>query len=179
MINPMTKSILFSVVLFLFLQPHVNAQTSPQVNGDFSKGIVLINGTSFTKKSTLEDYEKVLGKAERIEKIGGKDKIFAYDKLGIALSLETNTTTVQEIYITYIFDGDKKVAKETFAGSLAINGETITNQTTHEQIGKLASVELVTVMKGFYIGKGKDLNLIVYYPEATIGQFGFSFGQLK
>lgn len=175
----MTKSILFSVALFIFTQPYLKAQTSPSVNGDFSKGIVVINGTSFTKKSPLEEYEKVLGKAERIEKVGGKDKIFAYDKLGISLSLETNTTTVQEIFITYIFDGDKKVAKETFTGALAINGESITTQTTHEQLAKLAGVDLITVMKGFYMGKGKTLNLAVYYPEATMGQFGFSFAQLK
>ena len=143
------------------------------------RALWFINNVSFAKKSTIEEYEKVLGKAERVEKIGGKDKIFAYDKLGIALSLETNTTTVQEIYITYIFHGDKKVAKETFNGTLAINGETLTTQTTSEQIAKLAGTSLVPVMKGFYMSKGGALNLIVYYPESTIGQFGFSFAQTK
>src|SRR6188768_3128961 len=167
----MNKSVLFSVVLLLLLQPHAKAQTPPSVNGDFSKGTVVINGVPFTKKSTIEEYEKVLGKAERIEKYAGKDKFFAYDKLGLSLSLEINTTTVQEIYITYIFDGDKKVAKETFTGVLAVNGESITTGTTHEQIGKLAGVDLVTVMKGFYMGKGQVLNLVVYYPESTLGQF--------
>lgn len=171
----MTKSILFSFVTFLFLQVSVNAQTSLSINGDFKKDAVVINNVPFTKKSTIEDYEKVLGKAERVEKIGGKDKIFAYDKLGISLSLEANTTTVQEIYITYIFDGDKKVAKETFTGTLAINGEPLTTQTTSEQIGKLAGINLVSVMKGLYMSKGNAINLIVYYPESTLGQFGFGF----
>lgn len=171
----MTKSILFSFVTFLFLQVSVNAQTSISINGDFKKDAVVINNVPFTKKSTIEDYEKVLGKAERVEKIGGKDKIFAYDKLGISLSLEANTTTVQEIYITYIFDGDKKVAKETFTGTLAINGEPLTTQTTSEQIGKLAGINLVSVMKGLYMSKGNAINLIVYYPESTLGQFGFGF----
>ncbi|MBA4057204.1 MAG: hypothetical protein C0490_21000 [Marivirga sp.] len=175
----MIKSILFSVVMFLFLFISVSAQTSPSVNGDFKKGVVIINDMPFTKKSTIEEYEKVLGKAERIEKIGGKDKIFAYDKLGISLSLEANTTTVQEIYITYVFDGDKKVAKETFTGTLAINGDPLSTLTTHEQIGKLAGVNLVAIMKGLYMSKGGTLNLIVYYPESTMGQFGFSFAQTK
>jgi hypothetical protein len=173
----MAKTILLSVVMFFFLQINVNGQTSPNVNGDFKKNVVIINNVPFTKKSTVEDYEKVLGKAERVEKIGGKDKIFAYDKLGIALSLEPNTTTVQEIYITYIFDGDKKVAKETFTGTLAINGEPINTQSTSEQIGKLAGISLVSVMKGLYMSKGETINLIVYYPESTLGQFGFSFAK--
>lgn len=173
----MTRSILFSVTMFFLLQLNANAQTSPGVNGDFKKGVVIINEVPFTKRSSIEEYEKVLGKAERIEKVGGKDKIFAYDKLGIALSLEANTTTVQEIYITYIFDGDKKVAKETFTGTLAINGEPLDIQTTKEQIEKVAGVELVSIMKGFYMSKGGALNLIVYYPQSTIGQFGFSFGK--
>ena len=175
----MLKSILFAVALFLFLQPSVNAQTSLNVNSDFTKNAVIINGVTFTKKSTLEEYEKVLGKAERIEKYAGKDKFFAYDKLGIAFSLEINTTTVQEIYITYISDDDKKFAKGAFTGTLAINGQTITTQTTHEEIGKLSGAELVTVMKGFYIGKGKGLNLVAYYPESTLGQFALSFAELK
>ncbi len=175
----MIKSILFSVVMFFFIQINVNAQTSLNVNGDFKKEVVVINNVPFTKKSTIDEYEKVLGKAERVEKIGGKDKIFAYDKLGISLSLETNTTTVQEIYITYIFDGDKKVAKETFSGTLAINGEPVSSQVTSEQIGKLAGINLVSIMKGLYMSKGGTINLIVYYPESRLGQFGFSFAQMK
>ena len=118
----MKKSVLLSVALFLLLQINTAAQTAVSVNGDFKNGAVVINGVSFTKKSTLEEYEKVLGKAERIERIGNKDKIFAYDKLGIALSLENNSTRVEEIYITYIFDGDKKVAKEAFTGIIASKG---------------------------------------------------------
>lgn len=173
----MTRSILFSFAIFFFLQLTVNAQTSPSVNGDFKKGVVVINNVMFTQKSTIEEYEKVLGKAERVEKIGGKDKIFAYDKAGISLSLAANTTTVQEIYITYVFDGDKKVAKETFTGTLSINGEPINTQSTSEQIGKLSGVDLISVMKGFYMSKGGALNLIVYYPETTLGQFGFSFAK--
>ncbi|MCZ8214920.1 MAG: hypothetical protein O9262_01710 [Cyclobacteriaceae bacterium] len=173
----MTKSILISVVLFFFSQINTNAQTSLNINSDFKKGVVIINDVAFTKKSSIEDYEKVLGKAERIEKVGGKEKIFAYDKLGISLSLEANTTTVQEIYITYIFDGDKKVAKEAFTGNLAINSEPLTTQTTSEQIGKLAGISLLPVMKGLYMSKGGTINLIVYYPESTLGQFGFSFSK--
>ena len=175
----MTKSILFSLLIFLLLQVSLKAQTLPSVNGDFDKNVLVINNVTFDKNSTIEDYEKVLGKAERIEKIAGKDKIFAYDKLGIALNLKANTNIVQEIYITYIFDGDKKVAKETFQGTLSINGKAINTQTTSEQLGKQANTELITAMKGLYMSKGKTLNLVVYYPESTIGQFGFSFSEVK
>lgn len=170
----MMKKILLSVY-FLFLCTVLYAQASLSVNGDFDNEAVVINNTAFTKKSTIEDYEKILGKAERIEKIAGKDKIFAYDKWGISLSLETNTNLIQEIYITYVYDGDKKVAKEKFTGTLALNGETITQETTSEQIGKMSGLTLVSVMKGLYMGKGKAISLIVYYPDTAMGQFGFSF----
>lgn len=85
---------------------------------------------------------------------------------------------MQEVYITYVYDGDKRVAKETFTGSLAINGKPLTTETTSEEVAKLADVELVTVMKGFYMGKGDGMLLMAYYPQSAIGQFGFSFAKM-
>lgn len=171
----MTKSILLSFLILLLFHVHVNAQTSPSVNVDVVKNVIIINNVTFTKTSSIADYEKVLGKAERIEKIAGKDKIFAYDKLGISFSLKTNTDIVQEVYITYVYDGDKKVAKEEFKGQLSINGKEINNKTTADEISKESKIDLVMSMKGLYMGKGKALLLIAYYPETTLGQFGVSF----
>jgi hypothetical protein len=170
----MIKSILFFFI-FLSFQINVSAQISPTVNVDVVKNVIIINNITFTKNSSIADYEKVLGKAERIEKVAGKDKIFAYDKLGISFSLKMNTDIVQDVYITYLYDGDKKVAKEEYKGKLSINDKEISNKTTADEISKLSKIDLVMSMKGLYIGKGKSLLLMVYYPETTIGQFGVSF----
>ncbi|MGZ5245341.1 MAG: DUF7738 domain-containing protein, partial [Bacteroidia bacterium] len=116
---------------------------------------------------------------ERIEKIAGQDRVFAYDKLGISLMLNPITKAVENINITYIFDGDKKVAKESFIGKLSINSQEITTQTTHEQIGKLVNTTLLKVMKGYYMSKRELMNLVLYYPETTLGQISFSFEEIK
>lgn len=165
------------LLLSLFALVCVCAVASAQinVNADFTKQEIVINGVAFTKSATLEDYEKVLGKAERIEKIGGKDKIFAYDKSGISLSLKANTNIVQEVYITYIYDNDKKVAKERFAGSLSLNGKAITDKTAKDEVAKLSGLDLKAAMTGLYMGRGKELSLTVYYPETSIGQIAISF----
>ncbi|MBL0745013.1 DUF7738 domain-containing protein [Chryseolinea lacunae] len=167
------KKFLLSLLVLVCVGTVASAQIN--LNADFTKQEIVINGVAFTKASTLEDYEKVLGKAERIEKIGGKDKIFAYDKSGISLSLKTNTNVVQEVYITYIYDNDKKVAKERFAGSLSLNGKTITDKTVKDDVAKLSGLDLKAAMTGLYLGRGKELSLTVYYPEATIGQIAVSF----
>jgi hypothetical protein len=170
MIKSILTFLLIALVLFC-----AHAQTAPVVNADFTKGVLIINNTTFTGNSTVEDYQKVLGKGDRLEKKAGADKVFAYDSMGIALSLKTNTNIVQEVHITYIFDGDKNVAKGAFKGSLSINGTPVTNATTTEQIATQSGLELRTAMKGLYLAKGKLMNLVVYYSESTIAQIGFGF----
>lgn len=174
----MTK--LLNVFLLVILcHFHVIAQVTPTINADFNKGLITINDVTFTKNSTVADYEKVLGKPERIEKIAGQDRVFAYDKLGIALMVNPSTKGVEDINITYIYDGDKKVAKEAFKGKLSINGQEIKTQTTSEEIGKLVNTTLLKVMKGYYMSKRELMNLVLYYPETTLGQISFSFAEIK
>jgi hypothetical protein len=167
----------FMLTLFSFLIVYtLGAQTSVStVNADFVKNVIQINGVSFTNTSTLADYEKVLGKAERVEKVAGKDKYYAYDALGLSLVLKANTNLVQEVYVTYVFDGDRKVAKGTYQGKLLVNSTNISTKTSHDEISKITKLDLKMVMKGLYMGQGKGLALMVYYPEATIAQLAFSF----
>lgn len=167
------KKLFLSLLVLVCICTATFAQIN--VNADFIKQEIVINNVTLTKNSTLADYEKILGKAERVEKIGGKDKIFAYDKSGISLSLKVNTNIVQEIYITYIYDNDKKVAKERFTGSLSFNGTTITDKTGKDEVAKNSGLDLKAAMTGLYLGRGKELSLTVYYPETTIGQIALSF----
>jgi hypothetical protein len=154
------------------------AQTTPlRIDSNVDKGSITINTTTFHAKSTLEAYEKVLGKATRIEKVAGKDKIFAYDALGIALSLKANTNLVQEVYLTYFDDGDKRTARSTYSGTLQINGKVINTTDDHEKIMHLAGIQQVMDMDNLYMGKNNTQSfiLMLYYPETTLGQVGFSF----
>lgn len=173
------KKILLIAFSFITMSLSVFAQDTLKINSDFTSESLTINNTTFTKKSTLADYEKVLGKADRIEKVAGKDKFFVYDKLGISIILNTNTNIIDNVIIAYIFDDDRKVAKESFKGTLAINGTTITNQTMYEEIEKLSTIKLLKIMTGFYIGKGKIMHLMVYYIEKNLGQLTFSFEKIK
>ncbi len=173
--NDMMTKLIIPVLCIMACSSITNAQISLSLNGDFEKGVLRINNANFTSQSTINDYQQVLGKPERIEKIGGTDRVFAYDKSGISLFLTPNSNIVLDVYITFIYDGDKKIAKEKFEGRLAINGTELNSQTTPEQIGKLVNAELKVAMKGLYMTKGKLLSLVVYYPESTIGQFAFGF----
>lgn len=145
------------------------------VTADYSKQILTINGTPFTNQSTLADYEKVLGKAERVEKIGGKDKIFAYDASGISLSLKAGTNVVQEIFITYVSDGDRKVARGKFAGTIKVNGGVVEETTKSDDVAKTTGLDMKTIMPGYFIAQSQSMFFMIYYKDGKLSQLGFSF----
>jgi len=163
-----------SALLFIAFQINVMAQTPLIINGDFTKNTLVINNVSFTKTSTIEDYENVLGKADIIDKVAGRDKVFGYNKLGIMLILRYNANTVQEIYINYTYEEDKKEVKD-FKGKLSLNGIEVTDKSTLEEIAKNTGLKLEMPEKEFYIAKGKSLSLSFDYIDATIGVFLFTF----
>ena len=171
----MTKAIFLQLLILVLLQPLVKAQGTITINIDVANGTLVINSTSFGLNSTREEYEKVLGKPERIEKVIDKDKILAYDKAGISLALQTGTNKVQEVYITYIADDDKKAATGTFKGNLEMNGKPVTTQTTAKEIEKLVAQKMETSMPSLFTCKNKGMILLLYYPEKTMGQLGVSF----
>lgn len=144
---------------------------------------IAINETVFAEGSTLEDYEKVLGRPARIMQKRGADQYFAYDELGIALSVKEETYVVNQLYLTYLYDGDAKVAREVFKGSLTVNEVPVDASISAQAMSKLAGVALVEVMNGYFLTPKRPLNLMLYYPQegsfTSLKQLGLTFSVMK
>jgi hypothetical protein len=179
----MKRYLLLSCLAFLLVQFTLHAQSPLKVNVDLVKNAITIGNVLFTEGSTIEDYEKLLGKADRIEQKKGMDQYFVYDKLGISLSLlDDDSGIVSEIFFTYLYDGDIKIAKEAYKGTLSVNSQVVSGRTTHKEMAKLTKVELVEVMNGYFITPKRTLNILMYYPEGSykeLKQYAFSFASAK
>ncbi|WP_040396977.1 DUF7738 domain-containing protein [Cesiribacter andamanensis] len=144
-----------------------------------AKNTISINESTFTQYSTIEDYERLLGKADRILQKRGLDHYFAYDQLGIALVLKKDSDVVGEVLITYLNDGDGKIAKEAYRGMLLVNNQPVEPGLSPKEIGMRYKLELVEVMNGFFLTPMQQLNLLFYYPQdvphTRIKQFGVRF----
>ncbi|WP_224999456.1 hypothetical protein [Cesiribacter sp. SM1] len=179
----MKRYFLLLCLAIMLGQFSARAQAPLKVNVDLVKSTITIGNVLFTASSTIEDYEKLLGKADRIEQKRGIDQYFVYDKLGISLSLlDDDSGIVSEIFFTYLYDGDIKIAKEVYKGTLAVNNQVVSGRTTHQEMAKLAKIELVEVMNGYFITPKRSLNILMYYPEGSykeLKQYAFSFASAK
>lgn len=179
----MKKLFVLVCLCVLIFQADSFAQKQHRINIDMVKNIISINGVLFTDSSTIEDYERLLGRAERIVQKRGADQFYAYDKLGISLSLQEETLIVNEIFITYLQDGDEKAAKEVYQGVLMVNEQPVNGQTAYDKVSKLARVELVEVMNGYFITPKRPLNLLLHYPQdmpyTNLKKLGLNFSARK
>lgn len=172
-------SCLFLLVFYL----SAAAQKPVHIRVDMQANTIAINETVFTGNSTIDDYERVLGQAGRIVQKRGADQYFAYDQLGIALSVQEETYVVNQIYLTYLYDGDIKVAREVFKGSLTVNEVLVDEGISSQAMSKLAGVELVEVMNGYFLTPKRPLNLLLYYPQdrpyTSLKQLGLTFSAMR
>ena len=179
----MKKLLLLSSLFLIVVQFTAKAQITPSVHIDLFANTITINGIQFTRNSTIDDYEKHLGKPDRIEQKRGVDQYFAYDKLGISLSLAKDSEVVNEIFFTYLNDGDRKVASEAYKGVLKVNDKVVQPQTSQKEMSKLMKAEFVEVMNGYFISPTKPLSILLYYPEGTpytsMKQFGIRFSAMN
>lgn len=180
----MKSPYLLACLFLLIFQGTATAQKQHRIQVDMVKNIITINSVQFTDSSTIMEYERLLGRAERIIQKRGADQFYAYDKLGIALSLREDTEIVNEIYITYSAnDGDGRAAKEVFRGELAVNNQPVDGMVARDKLSKHAKVDLVEVMNGYFITPKRALNLLLYYPQdvpyTTMKHFGLIFSSAK
>lgn len=175
----MKKSVVLLCLFMLFFQFNIQAQSPLNVKIDLVKNTITIDDVTFTNTSTIEDYEELLGSATRIVSKRGMDQYFAYDKLGIMLSLQKDSDVVGEIFFTYLNDGDGKVAKETYQGTVSVNNQVVHSKTTLKEMSKLTKANLVEVMNGYYITPKRPLNVLMFFPEGggnkELKQLAFSF----
>jgi hypothetical protein len=174
------KSILLMAVAFFIAYPLLASDPNPpRIKVDLATNSVSINDIIFTPFSTIEEYERHLGKADRILQKRGVDHYFAYDQLGIALSLRKDSDIVSELVITYLNDGDGKIAKQVFGGLLQVNNHLLQPQTSPGEASHLFNVELVEVMNGYFLTPMQPLSLLFYYPQdvphTRLKQIGIRF----
>lgn len=94
--------------------------------------------------TTIEQVKKMLGLPDRVEKLAGRERVFAYDRLGISFEIGRDTVvrTLTSLSITYNFDGDKKVSKHPFIGTLYIDTYLVTKTTNASDITANTAVKL-------------------------------------
>ena len=171
-------SLLFLLVTVTQLQ--AQTQKPASINGDVSHGIITINGTSFTVRSTRTDYEKALGPAARVTKLADKDKFLFYDDLGLSLALRTGSDSVQIARISYSSSDTFRFAKGKYTGLLFVNGISVTEKTNYGEIEKITGSPLLTMPgSNSYLGQGGGLLIILRYASSGISEIGFQFNSDK
>ena len=175
------KKLLFTLTFLTLGYTVLPAQKADRIIVNVLSQEVTIGTMKTTISTSIDDVIKYLGEPERKETIAGKERIFAYDKLGIAFDIGNGTKkTVEGISVTYVADDDRKVAKGGFNGDLLIDNLKISATMKPKDIQaktKFGNIECFSAMCASN-PKAKGLMLILSYtsPEQIeIGQIGFGF----
>lgn len=179
----MNKFLLLLCLFVFVFQLKAKAQAPVHISIDMAEKTLTINGTAFHAGSTIEEYEKHLGKPNRIELKKGVDQYFIYDDLGLAFSLENeeDSDVVSEVFITYQHDGDRRVAEKPYRGTIRINKKELKPAVSPKEMEKLVKLDFVEVMNGYFITPQNTISLLLYYPEKApytkLKQFGIRFSK--
>ncbi|MDZ4759436.1 MAG: hypothetical protein SGJ10_15025 [Bacteroidota bacterium] len=165
------SSILFSFNLF--------AQQKDTITVNSSTKKITIGKHIILSTTTIEQVKKMLGKPDRIEKLVGKERVFVYDKLGFSFEIGRDTTvrTLTSFAITYNFDGDRKVSKNIYIGTLILDKYHITKKTTAQDINTNTSLKLDCVANIMCVtdpnGKGMGVMLTFVKDTKEVSVIGF------
>ena len=166
--------LIFGLILF---QYSASGQKSTQIEVDWQHALISINGTKFDIHSTRADYRKVLGPADTVVQLAGKDKFLIYDKLGFALALKSGTDLVQIITLSYMYEsmpGYRKFAEEKFTGKLSISNTVIGDHTGCEVIEKATGAPAIAG-KDHCMIKGNGIITSISYRGEPVHDISFQF----
>lgn len=175
------KKLLTSFLTFFVLSTSL-AQGADKIVVDSPQKTILIDKLSITSKTTIDEVIKALGEPERKETIAGKERIFAYDKLGLSFDIgNTGNKFVEAVAITYNPDNDKKVAHGVYKGALSIDGLIVSKITKSAELTsktKLGEIRCFGTMCAADPKSSAGLALLLSYIDESqkeIGQIGFAF----
>jgi hypothetical protein len=175
----------FKTILFLsaiFIAQLLHAQTIDTIKINTSKQEILIAKHIVTSATTIEEITKLLGPAERIEKVGGVDRHYIYDKLGLSFD-GGKKGKVEAVMINYNHDGDKKAAKEKFTHTLMIDKLTATEKTTAENVKQNTNIKEISCVGAIMCvsdPKKPGIALLMgFNDKALITQMVFGFTNLQ
>lgn len=174
----MKKTIIFCLSI-LFLSGAF-AQEFKTVKVNVLKEEVIIDKFVVSKTTSIDEVIKALGKPERIEQFAGKDRKFIYDSKGVSFSIVPNNpkNLIEALIITYTYDQDKDVAKEKFSGTLSIDGFTVTEKNTAEEISESTDLKKVECFGRTCMTDPKAKGIILMMgltDEKDILQIAFGF----
>jgi hypothetical protein len=119
-----------------------------------------------------------MGTPSRIEQVGGKDRYYIYDALGLSFDAG-KTGIVEAVLINFNFDGDKKAAKEKYLGALVVDNFSISEKTKTDEIKQSTRIKAIVCMGPTLCvsdPKSQTMVLMVGYSAASlITQIIFGF----
>jgi hypothetical protein len=125
------KKITISIIAFLAMQMNYAQDSSKIVS--LSQSIV-ISSYQIAADSTIKSVVSHFGKPDRIEKVGGMDRMYVYDQLGFSFDAGQTGIKVEAVIFNFNWDNDKKCAKSAYAGVLLLDGYELSESTTSEEI---------------------------------------------
>jgi len=156
---------LLTIPIFLLLASYTfdiskSKAVGPPTVVDLSDGVLTINGVALVKPMTIQQYESILGKADKVYPLS--NTIHTYNNRGMILY---QTPGEDEVLAFNMYYGKAKVSfmpKNLFNGTLTINGLTITPDLSESEIVKLLPqynfVESYGYKRGAYMGMYVFLN---------------------
>jgi len=140
----MKQTKLYIILFYILFASNSYAQKVDTIKVNTSTKKITIGKHIILSTTTIEQIKKMFGAPDRVEKLVGRERVFAYDRLGFSVELarDTNIRTITSFALTYNFDGDKKVSKHIYGGVLLLDKYHITKATTGADINKNTSIKL-------------------------------------
>ncbi len=172
----------FIISLFLFLSFQVNAQKVDSLVVNTNTNQIILNKHIITSTTTIDEVSAYFGKAQRVDMIDAKPRIYAYDLKGISFRTKaSNPKVIETVFITYNLDDDKKAAKGIYKGYLSVNKFRIRPTSSGQKIGEETGIDMSCFstmcmsdpnIKGIMILLG-----LIHKDPMEITNIGFHFKQ--
>lgn len=146
--NSITK-LLAGVLTGLFLWACAGhaASGSPTNTVEVRAGTVFINGNRVNRTTKLAEYEKLLGKPDRVT--AGKNTIYTYDKLGIRLYQRPGEATVLSISLDFVNSQFNFSPTNCFKGAFIVDGKPLRSDFAKAGLAGLRGVQIVQIDPSF------------------------------
>lgn len=152
------------LILLLPQATHSLKPSDLRINIDFDGKVIQINDMTFNENSTLNDYVKVLGDFDRVEK--GINNIFLFDQYGLILLENPKTKFIEEFSIQFVEAEGKRATKSIFKGTLQINGMGIKPTESMSQIKeKTKEIEYTDIRNQWFMANSDKFGIVIMYEQ--------------
>ncbi len=167
---------IFAIALLMFVFTLIKAGNADTIRINSIDQTITVGSLIIKKGSTIESLKSLLGTPTKVTSIGGLDRRYIYDDLGIAFEANEDGKTFSAITVNYNWDGDKKVASGKFKGVLLVDGFAINESMKGEDISKNTKIKGLTCMGTLMCmtdPKAKGLMVLIGFQSNKITQIGF------